>query len=62
MHVCGGLEPLLRLQHLADEIDVLGPKPKPVVQAARDEILAVVLQLKEEGVVTLSLGGGNEMM
>lgn len=47
---------------LADEIDVLGPKPKPVVQAARDEILAVVLQLKEEGVVTLSLGGGNEMM
>ena len=27
-----------------------------------DEILAVVLQLKEEGVVTLSLGGGNDMM
>ncbi len=47
---------------LADEIDVLGPKPKAVVQAARDEILAVVLQLKEEGVVTLALGGGNDMM
>jgi len=47
---------------LADEIDVLGPKPKPVVEAAREEILAVVLQLKEEGVVTLALGGGGDMM
>jgi flagellar motor switch protein FliG len=47
---------------LADEIDVLGPKPKQVVEAARDDILATVLQLKEEGVVTLSVGGGGDMM
>jgi len=47
---------------LADEIDVLGPKPKDVVEAARDEILQTVLKLKEEGVVTLAIGGGGEMM
>jgi len=47
---------------LADEIDVLGPKPKQVVEAARDDILATVLQLKEEGVVTLAIGGGGDMM
>lgn len=47
---------------LADEIDVLGPKPKNVVEAAREDILATVLQLKEEGVVTLAIGGGGDMV
>jgi flagellar motor switch protein FliG len=47
---------------LADEIDVLGPKPKNVVESARDDILATVLQLKEEGVVTLAIGGGGDML
>jgi len=47
---------------LADEIDVLGPKPKDVVEGARDEILQTVLKLKEEGVVTLAIGGGGEML
>jgi len=47
---------------LADEIDVLGPKPKDLVESARDEILQTVLKLKEEGVVTLPIGGGGEMM
>jgi len=47
---------------LAEEIDVLGPKPKAVVEGARDDILQTVLKLKEEGVVTLAIGGGGEMM
>jgi flagellar motor switch protein FliG len=47
---------------LAEEIDVLGPKPKQVVESAREDILQTVLKLKEEGVVTLAVGGGGEMM
>jgi flagellar motor switch protein FliG len=47
---------------LAEEIDVLGPKPKNVVEAARDDILQTVLKLKEEGVVTLAIGGGGDML
>ena len=47
---------------LAEEIDVLGPKPKNVVESARDDILQTVLKLKEEGVVTLAVGGGGDMM
>lgn len=47
---------------LAEEIDVLGPKPKAVVEQAREDILQTVLKLKEEGLVTLAIGGGGDMV
>lgn len=47
---------------LAEEIEILGPKPRAVVEQAREEIVQTVLHLREEGAVTLSFGGDNEMM
>jgi len=49
-------------QDLSEEIEVLGPKPKQVVETAREEIVQTVLHLREEGAVALSFGEDSEMM
>ena len=49
-------------QDLREEIEILGPKPKSVVEQAREEIVQTVLHLREEGALTLSFGGDAEMM
>ncbi|MBX2801958.1 MAG: hypothetical protein KTR31_30035 [Myxococcales bacterium] len=49
-------------QDLSEEIEVLGPKPKQVVEQAREEIVQTVLHLREEGAIVLSFGDDSEMM
>ena len=49
-------------QDLAEEIEILGPKPRSVVEQAREEIVQTVLHLREEGALTMSFGGDNEML
>ncbi|HHO53590.1 MAG TPA: flagellar motor switch protein FliG [Deltaproteobacteria bacterium] len=49
-------------QDLSEEIEVLGPKPKQVVEQAREEIVQTVLHLREEGAVILSFGDASEML
>ncbi len=47
---------------LVEEIDVLGPKPKAVVEQSREEIVQTVLHLREEGAIVLSFGDEAEML
>jgi len=47
---------------LLEEIDVLGPKPKAVVEQAREELVQTVLHLREEGAVVLSFGDESELL
>lgn len=47
---------------LVEEIEVLGPKPKAVVEQSREEIVQTVLHLREEGAIVLSFGDEAEML
>ncbi len=47
---------------LKEEIEILGPKPKAMVEQAREEIVQTVLHLREEGALTLSFGGDAELL
>ncbi len=49
-------------QDLAEEIEVMGPKPKAVVEAAREEVVQTMLQLREEGALVFSFGDDSEML
>lgn len=49
-------------QDMREEIELLGPKPKNLVEAAREEVVQTVLHLREEGAVSLSMGTDDEMM
>lgn len=51
-------------ERLAEEIELMGPKPKSDVEAAQQRIVAVVRRLEEEGKITLGSrgGGGDEMV
>jgi len=51
-------------ERLAEEIELMGPKPKADVEAAQQRIVAVVRRLEEEGKISLGSrgGGGDEMV
>ena len=49
-------------QDMREEIELLGPKPKALVETAREEVVQTVLHLREEGGISLSMGTDDEMM
>jgi flagellar motor switch protein FliG len=50
-------------ERLQEEIEMMGPKPRPEVEAAQQRIVAVVRRLEEEGKLQLNTrGGGDELV
>jgi len=47
---------------LREELDLLGPKPRSEIEAARAEVVRSVQRLADEGAIVLSLGGGEDVI
>ena len=43
-------------QDLRDELDIMGPTPKAVVNTAQEAVVAVAMRLAEEGTIFLPMG------
>jgi len=47
---------------IRDELEIMGPTPKSMVDRAQENIVEVALRLSEEGSIFLSVGNSEEMM
>ncbi len=47
---------------LQEEVELLGPMPKADVDVARQEVVKSVQRLADEGTITISLGGGEDLV
>ncbi len=47
---------------IRDELDIMGPTPRSLVDRAQENIVAVALRLADEQVIFLPRGGGDDLL
>ncbi len=47
---------------IRDELEIMGPTPKSMVERAQENIVASALRLQEEGLIFLAMGGADELV